>query len=194
MMPYQQVTRRHSVTLLHRGDFNLGNATMTAGDLIGMAQTHREVRLSIPVLVYPRLLNEEDMPPAFTQMLGECIAQHSLMTDPFMISGIREYRSGDNVRDIHWPASARMQELQVRTHDHVSQTRLLVLINCQLREDQWDGAMTEDQPVIEYEISMAATMCLMLLRQGLQAGFGCNMPVEETRSNTLLLPSAGAAR
>ena len=133
MLPWQQVTRRHTVTLLHRGDFNLGNATLTAGDLTGILQAHAEVRLSIPVLVYPRLLPEEEVPPAFTQLLGECVARHSLVTDPFLISGIRDYRMGDNVRDIHWPATARMQELQVRTHERVSQTRLLVLINCQLR-------------------------------------------------------------
>ena len=133
LMPYQQITRKHHVQLLHRGDFNLGNATLTAGDLVGLLQASQEVRLSIPVLVYPCLLSEDEVPPPFTQLLGECVARRSLITDPFLISGIRSYRPGDNVRDIHWPATARMQQLQVRTHEQVTQVRLLVLINCQLR-------------------------------------------------------------
>ena len=54
--------------------------------------------------------------------------------------------------------------------------------------------MAYDQPVIEHEISMAATMCLMILRQGLEAGFGCNMPLDDTRNSALLPPAAGAAR
>ena len=54
--------------------------------------------------------------------------------------------------------------------------------------------MAYDQPQIEYEISMAATMCVLILRQGLEAGFGCNMPVDESRNNTLLPPASGAAR
>lgn len=109
LMPYQQITRRHHVQLLQRGEFNLGNATLTAGDLMGMCQATEEVRLSIPVLVYPRLLNEDEVPPPFSQLLGECLVRRSLVNDPFLISGIRPYRAGDNVRDIHWPATARMQ-------------------------------------------------------------------------------------
>lgn len=69
-----------------------------------------------------------------------------------------------------------------------------MLINSQLRQDQWDAVMAYDQPVIEYAISMAATMCTMILRQGLEAGFGTNMPMDDSRNSTLLLPSAGASR
>ena len=144
--------------------------------------------------MYPRLLDEDELPPRFAQLLGDCVVRHSLLTDPFLVSGIRAYRTGDNIRDIHWAATARTQELQVRTHDHTSQTRLLVLINGQLREDQWDGVMNEDQPALERLISMAATMCVTVLRAGLSAGFGTDLPMGEEHSNTLLLPDAGAAR
>lgn len=133
LMPYQQITRRHRVLLTQRGEYNLGNATLTAGSLIGLQQAHAEVRLSIPVLVYPRLLPEDQVPQPFTQLLGESVARRSLFTDPFLVSGIRGYRPGDPVRDIHWPATARMQELQVRTREPVSQARLMLLINCQQR-------------------------------------------------------------
>lgn len=54
--------------------------------------------------------------------------------------------------------------------------------------------MAYDQPVIEYAISMAATLCSMVLRQGLEAGFGTNMPTDDSRNSTLLLPAAHAAR
>lgn len=69
-----------------------------------------------------------------------------------------------------------------------------MLLNGQLRPDQWDAVMAYDQPALEREISMAATMCVMILRQGLEAGFGCNMPLDDTRNSTLLPPASGAAR
>ena len=146
------------------------------------------------MIVYPRLVDEDQLPPQFAQMLGDCLVQHSLLTDPFLVSGIRSYQNGDNIRDIHWPATARMQELQVRTHDYTSQSRLLVLLNGQTREDQWDGEMNETQPEIEYAISLAATLCVAVLQAGLTAGFGANMPSDTEGASTLLLPTGGANR
>ena len=36
LMPYQQIRRRHQVRFLRRGAYNLGNASLTAGDLFGI--------------------------------------------------------------------------------------------------------------------------------------------------------------
>ena len=41
LMPFQQITRRHHITLTHRGAYNLGNATLTTGDLLGAMEAHR---------------------------------------------------------------------------------------------------------------------------------------------------------
>lgn len=192
LMPYQQITRRHRVRMTHRGAFDLGNATLTAGDALGLCQAREELALNVPVLVYPRLLSEEETPTAFSRMLGDCLVRRSLLTDPFLVNGIRPYRMGDSMRDIHWTASARTQTLQVRTHDYTAQTRLLVIINCQLREDQWDALMDYDQPVVEQEISLAATMCVQVLRAGLTAGFAANMPQADERVCTVFSPVSGA--
>lgn len=193
LTPYQQITRRHNVRLMHRGAFDIGNATLTVGDALSFGQETREVQLTVPVLVYPRLLNDDELPAPFSRMLGDYITPHSLITDPFLVSGIRAYRPGDQVRDIHWPATARMQETQVRTHDRTAQTRLFVIINSQLREDQWDAQTDYEQPFVEQEIRMAATLCIHMLRAGLSAGFAANMPQDENRRCTVLLPVAGTA-
>lgn len=194
LMPYQRVTRRHKVRFLHRGAYNIGNAALTAGDVVGMFQCTRDQRMNVPVVVYPRLLDERDIPQPLSRLLGDCMVERQLLRDPFLINSVRPYRPGDPVRDIHWPATARTGEVHVRVHDFSAQTRLMVIINSQLKEAQWDNLMEYEQEMIEREISIAATLCVRALRQGLTAGFATNMPVNDSEECTVMPPSGGAAR
>lgn len=195
LMPYQQVKRRHKVKFLHRGAYDLGNASLTAGDMLGLSQSTREQAMSVPVLVYPRLLDERDVPEPLSRLLGETIAQQQLLTDPFLVRGIRPYLPGDPVQDIHWPATARMGETMLRVHDHTAQTRLLVVMNAQRTANQWgDRIMDYEEGDLEYLISVAATLCVRALRSGLPAGFAANMPLDKGEDSVILLPSGGSAR
>lgn len=195
LMPYQQVKRRHRVRFIHRGAFDLGNASLTAGDLLGLNQSTREQAMSVPVLVYPRLLDERDLPEPLSRLLGETIARRHLLTDPFLVRGIRPYLPGDPVRDIHWPATARMGDTMLRVHDHTAQTRLLVVMNAQRTVNQWgDRLMDYEEGEMEQMISVAATLCVRALRAGLPAGFAANMPLDKGEDSVMLLPSGGSAR
>lgn len=195
LMPYQQIRRRHKVKFLHRGEYNLGNASLTAGDILGAFEVCREQAMDVPVLVYPRLLDEEEMPAPLSRLMDDVVTRRQLLSDPFLIRGIRPYQIGDPVRDIHWPASARTDETQVRIHDYTAQTRLLVVLNAERTKGQWgDILMDYEQSEIEHEISMAATLCVRALREGLSAGFAANMPLGRDGESTVMLPAAGAAR
>lgn len=195
LMPYQQIKRRHRVRFLHRGEYNLGNATLTAGDILGWFQTTREQEMNVPVLVYPRLLDEKEIPAPLSRLMGDMVSRRQLLTDPFLVRGIRAYQIGDPVRDIHWPATARMGCAQVRVHEYAAQPRLLVVLNCERTDDQWGARLMDyEQGEIEYGISMAATLCMRALHSGLAVGFAANMPLSKEEGCTLMLPSGGAAR
>ena len=126
--------------------------------------------------------------------MDEAVAQRQLLTDPFLVRGIRPYQFGDPVRDIHWPASARTGETHVRLHDYSAQSRLLVVLNMEIRADQWGDRITEqEQNTIEYGISLAATLCLRALRQGSAAGFAANMPVSDDEGCAFVPPANDAA-
>lgn len=194
LMPFQRITRRHHVTFSHRGVYDIGNATMTVGDVSGMFQCSRAQRFHVPVLVYPRLIDEDDLPMPLSRLMGEAMVQRQLLRDPFLVNNIRAYQPGDPVRDIHWPATARTGELHVRVHDFSAQTRLMVVINAQLRHNQWADLMDYEQRPIEREISMAATLCLQALKNGLTAGFCTNMRYDKREESTVIMPAGGDAR
>ena len=192
LMPYQQIRRRHHVRFLHRGAYNLGSASLTVGDLLGLCEAHRQQAMDVPVLVYPRLLDERAIPQSLTRLLSEIVSRRQLLHDPFLFRGIRPYQAGDPVRDIHWPATARTGEAQLRLHDPSAQSRLLVVLNMERTDAQWgETLMDYEQDAIEYGISMAATLCMQALDQGVCVGFAANMPIGESQQSVLIAPQGG---
>lgn len=194
LMPYQQIKRRHYVEFLRRGVYDLGNASMGAGDLLGLTRFWKDQQLSTPVTVYPRILDTDQLPYPLSRTMGELVTKNRLLQDPFLVRGIRPYQPGDLIRDIHWQATARTDELQVRVHEHTVCTRLLVVFNAQRSDNQWDDYIKEeDVPAVEDGIRLAASLCIHALRGGLATGFAANMPQQKQGKSTLLSPAEGVA-
>lgn len=193
LMPYQQIKRRHYVEFVQRGVYDLGNASIGVGDLFGVSRFWHDQQLSTPVTVYPRILDIEHLPDPLSKTMGELITKNRLLQDPFLVRGIRPYQPGDLIRDIHWQATARTDEVQVRIHDHSLYTRLLVVFNAQRSDNQWDDYIKqEDVSAVEEGIRLAASLCIQGLRGGLSVGFAANLPTENRGESTLLSPAEGA--
>ena len=102
------------------------------------------------------LLEEEEIPALMSRLLGDLSRRQQLLRDPFMVRGIRPYQPGDPVRDIHWPATAKTGETQVRIHDYTTRTRLLVVLNVQAEDVQWSNQLPEDaDAAMEYGTACA---------------------------------------
>ena len=55
LAPFSRVTRRHHVTLTRRGHYALQQASITAGDLMGMRTLLRDVEAPAEISVWPKL-------------------------------------------------------------------------------------------------------------------------------------------
>ncbi|MBE5786188.1 MAG: DUF58 domain-containing protein [Clostridiales bacterium] len=194
LRPFQQITRRHRVHFLRRGAYDVGNVTLSVGDLLALGVDHVELYTPAEMLVYPRLLPDTQLPLPVSRLQGDLTVRRHMLEDPFRVSGIRPYQRGDHPREVHWPATAKMGELQVKTHEYTADTRLMVVINCQMSENQWADLMEYEQAMIENAISIAATVCLNTLRAGVAAGLAANMPLGKQEGCALLPPEGGSAR
>ena len=196
VMPYQRIIRHHQVRFLRRGIYNVGSCAMTAGDITGFFHASREQQLDMHVTVLPRILDEQELPYPLQQLAGSWCPERRLLHDPFLIRNIRDYFPGDPVRDIHWAATARTQKLQVKIYDDEAQTRFMVIICSQTREDQWDDLMDYEQDQIEYLISVAATLTSFAVRRGIRTGFAANMPYtgEPQEQSAVMLPDLHPTR
>lgn len=194
LMPFSRVTRRHKVKLGLRGHYQLDHAAMTYGDLLCMHTDFRDISAPAEIYVYPRILKDIPLQLPSSRYQGDVSVHRWIISDPFLVNGIRNYRAGDPLRDIHWAATARTGQFQVKTHDFTADPKLMVLINAQRDENQWGELLDYEQSRIEQGIRMAATLCVRALQNGTEAGFAANMPLDDSKECAFFAPSRGAGR
>lgn len=192
--PYSRVTRRHRVTAIKRGVYSARSVALTCGDLFGTNAAQQQLDVGAELVVYPRLLGEQDAPLPSSRDQGDLIVRRWIAPDPFLIQGIRPYRPGDAQRDVHWAATARTGSLQVKARDYTADPNLLVLLNVQLKVDQWGDLMDYEQEEVETAISHAATLCLSALRAGVGAGLAANAPIAPGGEPLVMMPERSAGR
>ncbi|MBI2862297.1 MAG: DUF58 domain-containing protein [Chloroflexi bacterium] len=109
-----------------RGSYWVGPAHLRSGDPFGFFERSETVAGSEEVLVYPRLfpLPRLVLPPK--EPMGDLKPRRPLLEDPLRFAGVRDYQPGDPFKRIHWKATARRAQLQVRAYE--ATTRLKVLL------------------------------------------------------------------
>ncbi len=75
---------------------------------------------------------------------------------------IREYRDGDDLRRIHWPASARTGELMVRQEDRPAKRRAVVLLDSRAGGHAGSGRSSS----LEWCVTTAASVTAHVQRGG----------------------------
>ncbi|MFI2858330.1 DUF58 domain-containing protein [Paenibacillus sp. JSM ZJ436] len=189
LMPWTRIIRRHQVIARQRGVYVLGTVSMTAGDLIGMAKVVRSHQMNGVLYVYPIPLDISQMELPVKTWMGDMLVKRWLLPDPFQTSGIREYREGDDVKDIHWKASARSGELQVYRKEATADSRIMIYLNVEDHEHMWSRATHTE--ALEYGVSLAAGIAVHLLSQGMVVGFGSNGTTDRDSKLTTLIPAGG---
>lgn len=172
MKPYTRIIRRHRVTCLKRGCYELSSATMTCGDLVGMRTMNKRWSFNQELLVYPRTFSLADLAIPSHSWQGNVVVRRWLIQDPFLTSGVREYRYGDPLNQINWKATARSGRLQIHNRDCTADFHLMILLNFEIAEDMWD-AITEPERV-EHGITLAASIAEHAISLGIETGFACN--------------------
>lgn len=190
--PWRRVRRTHSVRAARRGYFAFSTVTLTVGDLFGLTNASRVQPLQESVTVYPQLLPRSQVPLPASRWQGERTVRRFIQPDPFLYNGIRDYRPGDSVRDVHWRAYARTGQLKIKQHDYTAASKLLVLLNIAPEERLWGQIGLEHHERLERAISLAVSLCCYALEDGLDVGLGCNADLSQFEGQTLFIaPASG---
>ena len=123
---YHRITRKYTLRCDRRGYFNLGPSTVRSGDLFGLYTQLTEIEPHGDLTIYPRIL-----PVIYSGVLsrephGRIRAKWHPLIDTTRPMGTRDYLADDDLRYIHWKASARLGRLQTRVYD-VSATPSFVI-------------------------------------------------------------------
>lgn len=162
---HHRVVRRWKVKCLRRGVFGVGKITIVATDLLGRESLSMPVSVRAEVTVLPKPLDSEALALTPSGLNGETVVRRRLITDPFYVSGVREYTRFDSANRIHWPATAREGRMMVRNNDCTSHQTVAVILNMQTRRDE--ARVRYDEGDIEQGIRAAATCLEQAAQQGI---------------------------
>jgi uncharacterized protein (DUF58 family) len=102
-------------TLLQkRGWIWLGPTEVESGDMFGLFRIRKRFETDKRLLIMPYTVPIRQFPAPFGMLSGgQALRQKTLEVTSYA-AGVREYVPGDPLRRIHWPTSARKQELIVK--------------------------------------------------------------------------------
>ena len=160
----------YKVIARRRGYYQLGPMRLTTGDLFGI---QAEMNALVPadyLTVYPRLtpLTQLGLPSRLP--FGTIASHQRLFEDPARPTGIRDFRSGDTMRQINWKATAHTRQLMVKTFQPAISLETAVLLNLHLP----DYNVRNRQDVVEWSIEVAASLAAHLVNQRQAVGLVCN--------------------
>jgi uncharacterized protein (DUF58 family) len=164
---------RHWSYQLHcnrRGYYPLGPLTVTSGDIFGFYPRQATQTDQACIIVYPRVYSLP--PPAIHSLypMGEVKIVQPIFEDPSRTIGIRSYVPGDSLRRIHWKASLRQRELQVKIFEPSTTLRAAIF----LAVDSFPDENQANRDALELGISAAASLANSLLEKKNQVGLYAN--------------------
>ena len=181
MMWYSAVSWKYRLVCKQRGYYPLGPLTATSGDIFGFYPRSATERVTDHIIVYPKIFSITDLAIPSLYPMGEAKTNKRIFEDPSRMIGIRDYSPGDSLRRIHWRASARHQQLQVKVFEPTTSLKAAIFLD--IDSFQHDGIWNyEDE---ELGISTAASLANYLIEKNCQVGL---------RSNSKLADSGQTAR
>lgn len=153
----------YQLRLGRRGRYLFGPMEVSTRFPLGLVERGYVSDVPDELLVHPqigRLLRAWDESPQMaTEPVQRAVTRRGVFDDEF--HHLRDYRAGDNPRDIHWRTSARRNGLMVREF-HQSRDRGLILLM-----ELWEPnrPTQDDVDRVELAVSFAATICAHHLKQ-----------------------------
>ena len=157
--PNQSRRGTYTARLMQRGVYNFGPIYIASRFPLGLGERGRTANVSDSVIVHPRIghltLNWRQSFFQGTELVDRQRGRAGVFEDEF--HRIREFRSGDNPRAIHWRTSARKNELMVREFEQNRDQNLCIMLD-----------LFSDKPLpaeqSELAISFVATVCCEHIR------------------------------
>lgn len=166
----QSLSLTYDLTGKRRGFHTVGPLELTVGDVLGLAQRTFTIAAYHHIVVYPRLLTAHALDLPSVALFGDVRHQRPLLGDPSRLAGVRPYRAGDPLHDIHWPATATIGELQVKSYLPSTSIHVMVFLDMQRTSySPMDILYTTDLAV-----SVAATIAQTVVAQRQEVGLATN--------------------
>lgn len=161
--PHERQMLSYSFSGRRRGKFTIGPTRLFLSDFVGWFDTEIEYDTKKAIIVYPTLFRLTGHKYRSMQPFGVIKNPMPIFEDPTLITGLKEYTIGDEIRRINWKVSAKQGKFYVNTYQPAISSASLVLLN--LADE--DYSFHNKDYYIERAIEVTASLLreLFLLQQ-----------------------------
>jgi uncharacterized protein (DUF58 family) len=158
---------RMAAPCLRRGLYTIGPLTVRSGDPFGLFHFRRTFGPAHSLVVYPlpEALPHFWVPPA--ELAGDGRQRRPTHFVTPSAASVRDYEPGDSFGRIHWPSTARLGRLMVKTFDVEPASDVWVVLDLQ-REVQ---AGAGDESTEEYGVRVACSVANHFLARHRPVGY-----------------------
>ena len=171
LLPYQRATWKYNMHCLRRGFHRIGPVRMRSGDIFGFAATETRLSNVDDILVYPRIIDLDQLLTPPQHPFGMAKGRLPLYQDTTRIQGQRDYRPDDPLKYIDWKATAKVSELQTRIFEPAVSLNMLVALNGSTSDFVWQGT---NRRLFERAVTAAASAASLADRRGYSYGLISN--------------------
>jgi uncharacterized protein (DUF58 family) len=176
-------TVSYRLPALSRGRYRAGPLQVRLSDPFGMIDLTRAFTATTEFLVTPVIDLLPASEPPRSDELGDGASSHSIGSHGADDASTREYRTGDDLRKIHWRSSARTGALMVRQEERPWRSQTTVVLDVRAvahaaRPAGSPGPGVDDTVAadprladsFEWAVSAAASIAAQAMRQGRDIG------------------------
>ncbi|MER6901773.1 DUF58 domain-containing protein, partial [Amycolatopsis sp. NPDC000740] len=158
----RRVLLRYPLRPAMRGIQQVGPLRATITDPFGLCEFERELIGHSRLVVVPRVVPLWGLPGGAGAGAGDdgSVRLHSGQGEPDVI--VRHYRTGDDMRKVHWRSTARRDEIMVRIEERPWRGGTTVLLDHRAAAHHGSGPTAS----LEWAVSFAASVSLHLRRTG----------------------------
>ncbi len=134
LMPRSCLDREEDILCRYRGRWQVGVKSAEIRDFFGLISIRLNVtrflsHKPISLLVKPRIVHLSRLPMRRKKDEGPMETLPRRTDDTAMMSDVRKYAHGDQLKKIHWKLTARMREIMVKNYEESSLPDLLLYLD-----------------------------------------------------------------
>jgi len=168
---YERLTVLHRLRATRRGHYDLGSASLAAGDLFGFYDMRREREPArIRVVAFPRIVPLPDFILPSARPIGDAMSRRLVTEDQNRPATVREYMPGDPMKRIDWKTTARHRRLHVKHFEPSITQHVVILLECRTGSETAAG-WTERPWLLE----AAATAAASVAHRSEELGYGVGL-------------------
>jgi uncharacterized protein (DUF58 family) len=168
LMPGASTRLQYRLRCNRRGFYRLGPTLFETGDFFGLNRRFATGEHASYVTVYPKIVPLAQYAIPTSKPMGETVVKRRLVEDPTRLAGVREYRTGDPLRRIHWKATARTARLHSRVFEYTTLIGANIILD--FSRAAWDG----DRERSELAVTAAASIASHIADRRQQVGLVSN--------------------